>query len=66
MIFVKQKKIDFMSVYDAIEQNIGYMPDDRLESGIIPDLSVLDNTVLTEVNKKRSFLKTVKKRLNHS
>ena len=63
MIFVKQKKIDFMSVYDAIEQNIGYMPDDRLESGIIPDLSVLDNTVLTEVNKKRSFLKNSKKEI---
>lgn len=60
-IYMDQKKGSFMNVNHAIEYNIGYMPDDRLESGIIPDLSVLDNTVLAEINKKKTFLINRKK-----
>ena len=55
----------FRDITDAIEHGIGYMPDERLDMGIIPDLSVLDNSMLAKASRKGTFLKNSKKELEN-
>mgnify|MGYP001622955273 FL=1 len=64
-IKINHKKTVFRDICDAIEHDIGYMPDERLDLGIIPDLSVLDNSMLAKASKRGTFLKNTKKELKN-
>ena len=44
---MKGKQVKIKSPLHAIKQGIGYLPEDRKDDGIIYDLSVRDNIVLT-------------------
>lgn len=64
-IKVNGKRVVFRDICEAIEHGVGYMPDERLDLGIIPDLSVLDNSMLAKASRKGTFLKNSKKELEN-
>ncbi|ADY14255.1 sugar ABC transporter ATP-binding protein [Sphaerochaeta globosa] len=44
---MKGKRVKIKTPLQAIQQGIGYLPEDRKDDGIIDDLSVRDNIILT-------------------
>ncbi len=46
-VYFEGKKVDIASTKDAIRLGIGYVTDDRKDTGILPDLSVLHNITIT-------------------
>ena len=55
-VYFEGKKVDIETTKDAIQLGIGYVTDDRKETGILPDLSVLHNITIT-ILKWLTFLK---------
>jgi len=50
------KKLHNHNIHNAIMNGIGYLPDDRLDSGIIPNLTTLDNIMLPQRKKEHGFI----------
>jgi ABC-type sugar transport system ATPase subunit len=55
------EKIKRYSINNSINKGIGYLPDDRLIAGILPNLSVLENVILAKRKQKYSWLISNKK-----
>lgn len=55
IIFMGKKLINH-SIHNAIMNGFGYLPDERLGSGIIPNLTMLDNVMLPQRKKERGFI----------
>jgi ribose transport system ATP-binding protein len=55
-VFFEGKKVEINSPRDAIKLGIGYVTEDRKNSGIFPDMSVLQNVTLIII-KMLTFLK---------
>ena len=53
-IWLNGKEISIQSVSDAIRNEIGYVPEDRLTQGLFMDRSIRDNTIAASI---RSYLK---------
>ena len=53
-IFLNGKEITIQSVSDAIRNEIGYVPEDRLTQGLFMDRSIRDNTIAASI---RSYLR---------
>ncbi|MCI8862529.1 MAG: sugar ABC transporter ATP-binding protein [Lachnospiraceae bacterium] len=55
-IYINGKNAENLTIRKAIkEYKIGYLPDDRLHLGIIPDLTLIENTMLTNRETTKSF-----------
>ena len=51
-IFFKGKEITHLSVRDRIKIGIGYIPEDRIKTGVAPDLSVKENLLIKLLDSK--------------
>ncbi len=50
-IYLNGKEIQIKSVNDAIRNQIGYVPEDRLTQGLFMQRSILDNVVVSSIRK---------------
>ncbi|MCR4908071.1 MAG: sugar ABC transporter ATP-binding protein [Lachnospiraceae bacterium] len=50
-IYLNGKEIQIKSVNDAIKNQIGYVPEDRLTQGLFMQRSILDNVVVSSIRK---------------
>jgi len=50
-IIYKGKEVNFPSVYDAVKNKIGFLPEDRKQQGVLVDMSIRLNTTLTTLQK---------------
>ncbi|MBE5846301.1 MAG: sugar ABC transporter ATP-binding protein [Lachnospiraceae bacterium] len=50
-IYLNGKKIEIGSVNDAMKNEIGYVPEDRLTQGLFMERSILDNTIAASIKK---------------
>jgi len=46
-VFVRGENVSFAHPREAVMHGVGYLPDDRIDSSIIPNLSILDNSVVS-------------------
>lgn len=60
-IHMKGKKVNIRTPRQAMQNGIGYLPEDRKRDGIIADLSVRDNIILA-LQVKEGFLKPIQRR----
>ena len=60
-IYLYRKKVDRYSIQNAIMNGIGYLPDDRLNAGILPNMTILENVILPDRKKNKSLLINKKK-----
>ncbi|HOO56177.1 MAG TPA: sugar ABC transporter ATP-binding protein [bacterium] len=60
-IEVEGKTVNFKSPRDAIRTGMGLCPEDRRNSGIIPDLSIRENIILA-MQASRGWFRTISKR----
>ena len=49
-IFIKGKQVNIMAPFDAVENGIGYLSEDRKAFGLAVGLSVADNTVMADMD----------------
>lgn len=55
-IYINGEIVEDLTIRKAIKKyKIGYLPDDRLRSGIIPELTLIENTMLTNREVTKSF-----------
>lgn len=50
-IYLNGKKINIRSTYQALEEGIGYLPRNRKENGIIPDMNIIENASIATWSK---------------
>jgi rhamnose transport system ATP-binding protein len=48
-VFVRGRKIDVRSPADAIDSGIGYLPEDRKQHGVVPEMAVDENVSLANL-----------------
>ena len=60
-VSMKGKRVSIRSPRQAMQQGIGYLPEDRKRDGIIAELSVRDNMILA-LQVKEGFLNPIKRR----
>jgi len=58
-IIIKQKKVNFKSNEEALEAGIGYVPEDRIEQGLIMEQSINNNITVTILKKLLNYLKMI-------
>ena len=58
-ILVEEKKVNFKSNEEAIEAGIGYIPEDRIEQGLIMNQAITSNITVTILNKLLNNLKMI-------
>ena len=58
-IIIEQKKVNFKSNEEALEAGIGYVPEDRIEQGLIMDQSITNNITVTILKKLLKHLKMI-------
>ncbi|KUG05110.1 ribose abc transport system, atp-binding protein rbsa [hydrocarbon metagenome] len=56
-VTVDERILDTSNPADALTQGIYYVPDDRRETGLLMDHSIMENIIFTAVQQKASFLK---------
>lgn len=56
-IFLNGKELSIQSVDDAIRNEIGYVPEDRLTQGLFMDRSIRDNTVVASIRRYMKHLR---------
>ena len=49
-IFINGKQVNIMAPFDAVENGIGYLSEDRKAFGLAVGLSVADNTVMADMD----------------
>lgn len=60
-ILMNGKQIKINGIKDAIKQGIAYIPSNRKENGIIPDLDILENGTLVSLNDYNDRFKGISK-----
>jgi len=58
-IIIEEKKVNFKSNEEALEAGIGYVPEDRIEQGLIMDQSINNNITVTILKKLLNHLKMI-------
>ena len=58
-ILVEEKKVNFKSNEEAIEAGIGYIPEDRIEQGLIMNQTITNNITVTILKKLLNDLKMI-------
>ena len=55
-IFIDGKRVKIQNVKDAMKNGIGYVPEDRLTEGLFLRRSIMDNAIITNIDKHSGSL----------